>query len=150
MQRIATFLNEDEVGPQVSALKEDTLNEFSDIKELGLSNASFKWNAAEEKDKNVEEDKKAKGKGKDKKKNGKADPAHDLEAAISDSLSSDISQAGTEAPAQDHQFELRDINVVFPEGVLSVITGPTASGKSALLVGIFFLVLFIMAYFGLS
>lgn len=34
----------------------------------------------------------------------------------------------------DHRFELRDINVRFPEGQLSLITGPTASGKTALLV----------------
>lgn len=125
MQRIETFLNEDEVGPQVSALKEDTLNEFGDITELGLRNASFIWNAVDEKDK---------GKDKNKDKKGKVIPNQDLEAAISDSLHSDISQTDTEAPTQDHQFELRDINVEFPEGVLSVVTGPTASGKSALLV----------------
>jgi hypothetical protein len=35
---------------------------------------------------------------------------------------------------EDVRFELRDINIVFPEGKLSVITGPTASGKTALLV----------------
>ena len=34
----------------------------------------------------------------------------------------------------DHRFELRDLNVRFPEGQLSLITGPTASGKTALLV----------------
>lgn len=34
----------------------------------------------------------------------------------------------------DHRFELRDVSIMFPEGELSVITGPTASGKTALLV----------------
>ena len=34
----------------------------------------------------------------------------------------------------EHRFELRDIDVIFPEGELSMITGPTASGKSAMLV----------------
>ena len=34
----------------------------------------------------------------------------------------------------DHRFELRDITVMFPEGQLTVVTGPTASGKTALLV----------------
>ena len=37
-----------------------------------------------------------------------------------------------------HRFELRDINVMFPEGELTLITGPTASGKTALLVSILF------------
>jgi len=29
----------------------------------------------------------------------------------------------------DHRFELRDVNIVFPERQLTVVTGPTASGK---------------------
>ena len=31
-------------------------------------------------------------------------------------------------------FRLRDVSVLFPEGALTVVTGPTASGKTALLV----------------
>ncbi|KAJ7590252.1 multidrug resistance-associated ABC transporter [Mycena floridula] len=38
--------------------------------------------------------------------------------------------------AGDRKFELRDISVVFPEGELSIITGPTASGKTALLMAL--------------
>ena len=34
----------------------------------------------------------------------------------------------------DHSFESQDINIRFPEGQLSVITGLMASGKTALLV----------------
>ncbi|KAG6835326.1 hypothetical protein H0H93_002661 [Arthromyces matolae] len=37
---------------------------------------------------------------------------------------------------EDHRFELRDIDIRFPEGELTLITGPTASGKTALLVRI--------------
>ena len=33
-----------------------------------------------------------------------------------------------------HKFELRDITVRFPEGLLSVVTGATASWETALLV----------------
>ena len=33
-----------------------------------------------------------------------------------------------------HKFELRDITVRFPEELLAVVTGPTASGKTAVLV----------------
>ena len=47
----------------------------------------------------------------------------------------------------DHRFELRDINVRFPEGQLSLITGPTASGKTALLVRRFFLFLILWVCF---
>ena len=39
--------------------------------------------------------------------------------------------AGSEA---DQKVELRDITARFPEGQLSVVTGPAASGKAALLV----------------
>lgn len=35
--------------------------------------------------------------------------------------------------ADERQFELRDINIIFPPGELSLVTGPTASGKTALL-----------------
>ena len=49
--------------------------------------------------------------------------------AVADS-SSEVSatEAGRRA------FELRNLSVKFPEGKLTVVTGPTASGKTALLV----------------
>ncbi|KAJ7041090.1 hypothetical protein C8F04DRAFT_947402 [Mycena alexandri] len=37
---------------------------------------------------------------------------------------------------EDRRFELTDLSVLFPEGKLSVITGPTASGKTALLLAL--------------
>ncbi|KAJ6605651.1 ABC transporter type 1, transmembrane domain-containing protein [Mycena sp. CBHHK59/15] len=36
----------------------------------------------------------------------------------------------------DRRFELKDVSVLFPEGALTVVTGPTASGKTALLMGV--------------
>ncbi|KAH7106077.1 P-loop containing nucleoside triphosphate hydrolase protein [Auriculariales sp. MPI-PUGE-AT-0066] len=39
----------------------------------------------------------------------------------------------SEEPSSEQQFELRDINVTFPTGKLTLVTGPTASGKSSLL-----------------
>ncbi|KAJ7035492.1 hypothetical protein C8F04DRAFT_1221175 [Mycena alexandri] len=42
----------------------------------------------------------------------------------------------TDDDAEDHRFELKDLSVLFPEGKLSVITGPTASGKTALLLAL--------------
>lgn len=46
----------------------------------------------------------------------------------------DFESGSIRSSPEDHRFELKDISVRFPEGELSVITGPTASGKTALLV----------------
>ena len=42
--------------------------------------------------------------------------------------------AGSET--SERRFQLNDISVIFPEGELTVITGPTASGKTALLMAL--------------
>ncbi|KAL5532471.1 hypothetical protein ACEPAF_6041 [Sanghuangporus sanghuang] len=131
MQRIETFLNEDEVGSQVSTLKEDVKKEFSDVMVLGLDNATLKWNTVE---KQRSSDKTSKGKDNNPKTKG--DTERDIEADIADTLQSDITQEETAAVGQDHAFELRDISVLFPEGALSVVIGPTASGKTALLLAL--------------
>ena len=89
---------------------------------LGILDGTFKWNEVEEK-KNDEE---AAGKGKATSPvNGTTDETDTVVGSSSASL--------LEAE-QDHRFELKDINVMFPEGELTVVTGPTASGKTALLV----------------
>ncbi|KAF8220228.1 hypothetical protein L208DRAFT_1335072 [Tricholoma matsutake] len=107
LNHIAVYLNEDEVSSEVSSLKSDGLSSPTPTVDegLGLENASFKWNEVEE----------VKPKDEDVSK------------------TSVISQ--TPSPTNvDHHFELQDINIRFPEGQLSVITGLTASGKTALLV----------------
>ncbi|KAF8158956.1 multidrug resistance-associated ABC transporter [Mycena galopus ATCC 62051] len=48
--------------------------------------------------------------------------------AADDTAVSDVS-------INDHRFELKDISVLFPDG-LTVVTGPTASGKTALLMAV--------------
>lgn len=103
MDRIAAFLDEDEVTSQVSSLKDSDLagpnSDSQGDSGMGIENGCFKWNEVEEK-------------GKD-----------------------DKAPSSAESQVQaDRRFELKDINVIFPEGALSLITGPTASGKSALLV----------------
>jgi hypothetical protein len=56
----------------------------------------------------------------------------DLEAAISDTIHSSIAKAGRgEDDIEGRVFELRDMDISFPEGVPSVVTGPTASKKTA-------------------
>jgi ABC-type multidrug transport system fused ATPase/permease subunit len=47
-------------------------------------------------------------------------------------------QAYDDDEEQDSRFELRNLNIKFPERALTVVTGPTASGKTALLVSSFF------------
>lgn len=43
------------------------------------------------------------------------------------------SPTGSDPSVGEAKFELRDINVIFPEGKLTLVTGATASGKTALL-----------------
>ncbi|KAJ7619563.1 hypothetical protein FB45DRAFT_931097, partial [Roridomyces roridus] len=106
LYRIANYLEEDEVTPQVSTLKQDLAAPppADDVDEgLGIENASFEF------------------------------PRTPESAASS---VADVSTVVDEVQTQDHRFELRDISVIFPEGRLSVITGPTASGKTALLMAL--------------
>lgn len=125
LKRIEKFLDEDEVDGQVSSLKEDVdvgpLRKDLGPETFGLKNASFKWNAILKED---SENKAKDGKSGKGKKSGSGAEA-DLEAALREALPS--------TESEETVFELRDINVTFPEG-LTVVTGPTASGKTALLV----------------
>lgn len=126
MQRIETFLNEDEVDEQVSSIKRTQMGASAPtFDEFGLKNASFKWNAVKEEE---DTDKSKKGKDGSGSTNGSNGTGHgpDIEAAAA------IASALTDET--DRKFELKDISVIFPEGELSVITGPTASGKTAMLV----------------
>lgn len=113
LDRIATYLSEDEVTEQVSSLKRTTTGPrlpYDEVEGLGLEHASFKWNEVEDiKDQSI-----VKG----------VPPTSDLE------------ETDAAVATEDHSFELRDLTVIFPEGQLSVITGPTASGKTALLVSV--------------
>ncbi|KAG6904524.1 hypothetical protein DXG01_009274, partial [Tephrocybe rancida] len=140
LNRIAVYLDEDKVSEQVSSLKKDAAQPTTeapsvnnaDEEGLGIKNGSFKWNEVEV----PKADSEGADKGKDK--DGKTSPSVDETATIVEGETQVLLGEGmsnTVAPEvdMDHRFELRDINVLFPEGELSVITGPTASGKTALL-----------------
>jgi len=129
LDRIQGYIDEDEVDEQVSSLKED-LKEHSRQEGLGIIKGSFKWNEVEEKD--------DKGKG-------------NVSKSSASNAESDTASTLAEA-ASERRFELRDISAIFPNGQLTVVTGmarsfayfsttftfcttgPTASGKTALLV----------------
>ena len=120
-------MNEDEVNEQVSTLKKATPpadEEMVDV--LGLDHATLRWNEIE------------KISDQDKKTNEEPLAATTVASNEGDSASStavdDVSEADTVEAAAKRRFELTDISVMFPESKLTVITGHTGSGKTALLV----------------
>ncbi len=131
LNRISVFLGEEEVTDQVSSLKKDNTVPYlpgADHEGLGLENATLKWNTVPE-------------------SNNEAKPK-DPDESNSTLMPSDVDESRrTEelsiSSSEDRIFELLDVSVKFPEGQLSVVTGPTASGKTALLVSFFSIILFI-------
>ncbi|KAJ6577612.1 multidrug resistance-associated ABC transporter [Mycena capillaripes] len=128
LNRIAVYLEEDEVTPQVSSLKTDTsipLLDGAEDESLGLENASLRWNELAKED---EEEDIGSGNGNKRKRS----PTSSIDGSTAHGDDSGSEGEGNE----NNRFELRDISVLFPEGKLSVITGPTASGKTALLMAL--------------
>ena len=129
MNRISVYLDEEEVTDQVSSLKKDRSEPLlpgAEDEGLGLENASFKWNEVTEP---------ADSKGKNA--NGASVPASPT--GSSDETDTVVDDGASEHSASeigDRKFELRDLTIKFPEGELTVVTGPTASGKTALLVSL--------------
>ena len=104
------FLDEEEVDEHVSSIKSAESVQVSDeaYEGLGAQNGTFVWNSAG---------------NTDGGRLSKTTPEHPEDEGNRFSFTS------------DRRFKLKDITVMFPEGKLSLITGPTASGKTALLVG---------------
>ena len=120
LNRIAVYLDEEEVTDQVSSLKKDYSEPylFGDDEGLGLVCATFKWNEV------VEVVKTGKQWGQNKSS---------TISLVTDEASS-VVDAESIGDRGDRVFELRNMTIRFPEGELTVVTGPTASGKTALLV----------------
>ena len=92
-------------------------------KGLGVENGTFKWNEVEQKDDvNANTVKSV------------SSPSTDNVVQVVDDETERGSLTGS--VASNHRFELRDVNIMFPERQLTVVTGPTASGKTALLVSL--------------
>ena len=129
-------MNEEEVDEQVSTLKQTKTGQLPQNKaephELGFRNASFVWNAV------LEEE--SQGKVKTSDDPTKTNPNHTRERTDDSLVTIDVESAstsdsaGAENSTAERKFELRELNIVFPQGELTVVTGPTASGKTALLV----------------
>jgi hypothetical protein len=88
----------------------------SDDGRLGIENGFFRWNQVEQ--------------VKDERP-----PTPANSAPESDDNDTTVERSAYSDGGAEDTFELKDINVMFPSGKLSVISGPTASGKTALLVG---------------
>lgn len=127
LNRIAVFLDEEEVTDQVSCLKKDSTLPYlpgADHEGLGLDNASLRWNTVLE------------TKNQDKHKI----PEHSASIVLNETSRTEDTLISSSI---DRIFELDGVSVKFPEGQLTIVTGPTASGKTALLVRLFSVVLFI-------
>lgn len=133
MDEQISSLKRDPVSPAAgaapSASAGETGTEDDDIAPLGLKGASFRWNS-------TELAKSTSAPPSESGDNGKAGKQPErLLTTDSVTQGSEIetaSVASTDVEAV--RFELRDITVTFPQGKLSVVTGPTASGKTALMV----------------
>ncbi|KAL7418151.1 hypothetical protein BDY24DRAFT_374236 [Mrakia frigida] len=113
LRRIEDYLLEDEVPAFVSSM---IVSVDSTEGEIGFIDASFRWNAGI-KDKDA-------SKGKDKKKADAKPPATSIPAV-------------EEVPVVEARvFELNNISFVFPSSGLTVVTGATGSGKTALLLAL--------------
>lgn len=117
---------------QVSTLKRERFEPrfFTTAEDegLGLENATLQWNEVKQKD----------DKGMAKKTVSTA-PASGVAASVSMDNSDNIAERTIGEADERLNFELKDISVIFPAGKLTVVTGPTASGKSALLVSAVFI-----------
>ncbi|EGO28860.1 hypothetical protein SERLADRAFT_434751 [Serpula lacrymans var. lacrymans S7.9] len=112
--RIATFLDEDEVDGNVSSLKRSSARMAEETEGFGIDRGSFIWNRVDD------------GNAPLENIFGEAPSAET--AILLESLSC--------TKTLGYQFKLKDISVMFPDGKLTVVTGPTASGKTALLMAL--------------
>ncbi|WVF67988.1 hypothetical protein IAT40_002750 [Kwoniella sp. CBS 6097] len=117
VKRIEDFLAEDEVPDWVSSLKRLPDSQNEGPKKIGFENASFRWNT---------------GKQSDSAEPSKGNAADSQAEPPSPVTSTSTTAVNSSAP-EDTYFMLSDLNVSFPIGKLSVVTGPTGSGKSAIL-----------------
>lgn len=107
VKRIEAFLEEPECDDYVSTLKRDFSKEPAvdmDAQRLGIENGTFVWVGSER--------------------------PLESPAGVDVTITSD---AGSNTGAPSGPFVLADVNVDFPIGKLTLITGPTGSGKTALL-----------------
>ncbi|EAU87480.2 ATP-binding cassette transporter [Coprinopsis cinerea okayama7 len=122
---------------------------------LGLENATLKWNEvpkekdSKDRDNSADSERDQAGASTStvdaQDESATPSPDDDLEAQLLSDAETDVENGGNAADIEgglllstdeEQRFELKDVTVRFPEGKLTVITGPTASGKTALLMAV--------------
>ena len=89
---------------------------------VGFDHATLRWNAG------------SKSESEEAKKDAEPAPASTTPAVVV----SPVTEEGNNVPEEEPEriFELSDIKVDFPVGKLSVVSGPTGAGKTAILIGL--------------
>ncbi|KEP50340.1 multidrug resistance-associated ABC transporter [Rhizoctonia solani 123E] len=135
LKRIEKYLAEEEVPEYVSSLMRNPRPPHEPVDtRIGCASATFRWPVAPTDDANKKKDK-----SRFFAKIGSAWGA--LTGFIGRVfVLLKLRKKPEETPQEDEPedepekpFELKDINVIFPEGVISLVSGPTGSGKSSLL-----------------
>lgn len=121
LHRVEAFLNEEEISDRASYPYEQLLDTETLDGGLAIEGGRFKWN-------NVG--------GKE------ADPSRERNNESTAQSVAPVEEAESPVDAAEYVlkdrklFELRNITVRFPEGELSLVTGPTGCGKTALLLAL--------------
>ncbi|CAE6451725.1 unnamed protein product [Rhizoctonia solani] len=125
LQRIETYLSEEEVPDHVSTLKRPSFTSLAPTENrLGCNNATFHWPTISTVDPKPGETPKPQRPSRWAK----------LLTLLRLRKKSDLPKAPESSIMEENQpFTLSNLSVVFPEGVLSLVYGPTGSGKSSLL-----------------
>lgn len=136
LERIEAFLGEDEVPDYVSSFRQPvaTTKPTEEDYFIGVTGASFEWNQPK-KEKKADTKKKSTLVARFKSILSRTAVAKKPELPVTSDAAGPRVALSTEEDG-DKRFQLTDINVLFPAGKLSLIVGPTASGKSALLMAL--------------
>ncbi|QRW10315.1 ABC transporter [Ceratobasidium sp. AG-Ba] len=127
IDRIDKYLNEDDVPDFVSSLKRDISPPHVGIdSRLGCANGRFRWPTS-----SAQLQPKKPAAPKKKSLWGRFLVLLRLRKPMPE-----VTIQEPQLEDEERPFELSDVSVLFPEGVLSVVFGPTGSGKSSLLAAI--------------
>jgi ABC-type glutathione transport system ATPase component len=114
--RIAAFLSEDEVPEAVSSLKAASLPRTTGDTPIRIIHGSFAWNSAQTQS---------------------AEGLHTSQLSASNLVKHQrVLSNDDDSDDSEVRFELLDVDLTVPEGKLTLVTGPTASGKTALLMAL--------------
>ncbi|KAG8878137.1 hypothetical protein FRB98_006383 [Tulasnella sp. 332] len=136
LERIEAFLGEEEVPDYVSSFRRPVPStQLTDEDHLiGITGASFVWNQPK-KEKKADSEKKPTLAARFKSILSRRASAKKPELPTVSEVTATQEASAPEGDG-DKWFQLTDINVIFPVGQLSLVVGPTASGKSALLMAL--------------